>query len=265
MKRIVAERMCPKRKIFTGLFLFCLITISIQCKNRVPHGDPDNGGLMLPQNFVAVVVVDSLGGARHIAINDNGDIYVKLRAVYPDGGNVALRDEDNDGKADLIKKFGIYQDSFGYGTAMRIHNGYLYYSSSTDIFRCKLIPGQLLPDTNVELILTDDFMHDKHGFNHTAKPLTFDDKGNMYVPYGAPSDACQEFDRIPESPGQNPCPQLEEHAGIWVFKNNLAGRLTMQSIKPSSTSAFLISPSPLVLEVNAPFDKTTPACPEGAR
>ena len=26
--------------------------------------------------------------------------------------------------------------------------------------------------------------------------------------------------RIPESPGQDPCPQLEEHAGIWMFDPN---------------------------------------------
>jgi glucose/arabinose dehydrogenase/mono/diheme cytochrome c family protein len=212
--------MCPKRKIFTSLFLFFLVTISIKCKDRVLHGDPDNGDLILPKNFEAVVVADSLGGARHLAVNDNGDIYVKLRAAYPDGGNVALRDEDNDGKADIIKKFFIYEDPYGYGTAMRIHNGYLYYSSSNQIFRSKLKPGELLPDTTAELILTDDFFNDPHGFNHTAKPITFDDKDNMYVPYGAPSDVCQELDRIPGSPGQSPCPQLEEHAGIWVFNPN---------------------------------------------
>ena len=42
-------------------------------------------------------------------MNDNGDIYVKLRSAYPDGGNVALRDEDNDGKADIIKIFGLHR------------------------------------------------------------------------------------------------------------------------------------------------------------
>src|ERR1051325_11300647 len=135
-------------------FLFFLIVFAFsQCRNSgLPRGDADNGGLFLPVNFEAVVVVDSIGSARHLAVNDNGDIYVKLRSAYPDGGNVALRDEDNDGKADIIKKFSIYIDSFGYGTAMRIHNGYLYYSSSTDIYRCKLKPGQLLPDTTQELI-----------------------------------------------------------------------------------------------------------------
>src|SRR6185295_17767675 len=135
---------------FNAFILLLFIVLFAQCKGRsgLPDGDADNGGLFLPGNFEAVVVVDSLGGARHLAVNDNGDIYVKLRAVHPDGGNVALRDEDNDGKADIIKKFSVYTDSFGYGTAMRIHDGYLYYSSSGDVFRCKLRPGKLLPDTN---------------------------------------------------------------------------------------------------------------------
>ena len=106
------------------------------CRSGLPDGDPGNGGLTLPGGFEAVVVVDSIGGARHIAVNDNGDIYVKLRASYPDGSNVALRDEDNDGKADIIKKFSIYTDSFNYGTAMRINNGYLYYSSTNKVYRC---------------------------------------------------------------------------------------------------------------------------------
>jgi glucose/arabinose dehydrogenase len=188
-----------------------------QCKNGTPRGEPGNGGLLLPSNFEAVVVVDSLGGARHLAVNDNGDIYVKLRASYPDGSNVALRDEDNDGKADIIKKFSVYSDSFNYGTGMRINNGYLYYSSTGDVFRCKLRKGELLPDTVVERILTDDFIHDPHGSQHVAKPITFDGEGNMYIPFGAPSDVCQEIDRIPGSPGRTPCPELEEHGGVWKF------------------------------------------------
>ena len=81
-------------------FLFFLVLIILtQCKGTgLPNGDPDNGDLFLPGNFEAVVVADSIGAARHLAVNDNGDIYVKLRSVYPDGGNVALRDDDNDGK-----------------------------------------------------------------------------------------------------------------------------------------------------------------------
>lgn len=180
-----------------------------------------NGGLMLPGNFEAIVVANNIGSARHLAVNSNGDIYVKLRASYTKGSNVAMRDTDGDGKADIIEYFSVYEDPSNYGTAMRIHKGYLYYSSSGQIFRCKLIPGQLLPDKNVELILTDDFKNDPLGYNHTAKPLTFDDKGMMYVPYGSPGDVCQLKDRVPGEPGQYPCPQLAEHAGVWVFDPNI--------------------------------------------
>jgi glucose/arabinose dehydrogenase/mono/diheme cytochrome c family protein len=210
-----------KKKYLTGVFYSAIVLLFTQCKHvGLPDGDPGNGGLTLPDSFVAVVVSDSVGPARHLAVADNGDVYVKLRASYPDGSNVALRDEDNDGKADIIQKFGVYEDSLGYGTAMRINKGYLYYSSTDRIFRSKLIPGQLLPDTAVEMILFDDYKNDSHGSNHTAKPVAFDDKGNMFVPFGSPSDICQVLDRIPASPGQNPCPQLEEHAGIWVFDPN---------------------------------------------
>lgn len=211
--------LCMRLRLLIRISLFLLVSVAFyQCKHTgLPNGDPDNGGLLLPGNFEAVVVAETVGPARHLAVNDNGDVYVKLRASYPDGSNVVLRDENNDGKADIIKKFGVYEDSMGYGTAMRIYNGYLYFSSTDKVFRCRLKPGELIPDTTLETILYDDYLHDPHGFNHTAKPVTFDDKGNMYVPFGSPTDVCQEIDRIPASPGINPCPQLEEHAGIWKF------------------------------------------------
>src|SRR4051812_14361038 len=67
--------------------------------------DADNGGLFLPDGFKALVVVDSLKGqARHIAVNSNGDIYVKARNHRSnDGyGNIAIRDTNGDGRADII-------------------------------------------------------------------------------------------------------------------------------------------------------------------
>ena len=227
IQNIVTYKRCTMSKFFRALVIGAVAVLFSQCKQGKLKGDADNGGLTMPGGFEGLVVADSVGPARHLAVNTNGDIYVKLRRSYPDGSNVALRDEDGDGKADVLKKFGVYTDSMGYGTAMRINNGYLYFSSAGDVFRTRMIPGELLPDTNMELILHDDFQHDPHGFSHTAKPLTFDDKGNMYVPFGSPSDVCQQLDRIPESPGQNPCPQLAEHAGIWQFNPNK----TNQTIK----------------------------------
>src|SRR5690606_8188777 len=81
-------------------------------------------------------------------------------------------------------------------------------------------PGSLVPTSEIELILTDDYKNDVHGFEHTAKPLAFDKEGHMYVPYGAPGDICQVGQRVPGQLGQNPCPELEEHGGIWQFDAN---------------------------------------------
>jgi glucose/arabinose dehydrogenase len=193
--------------------------------NKLPKGDADNGGLVMPGGFEAVVVADSVGSARHLAVNQNGDIYVKLRNVTPQGGSVALRDSDNDGKADIIQHFGDYEDPGRYGTAMRIYNDYLYYSTAGVVFRNKLTPGKLIPESKAEVILIDDYKSKVNGSEHIAKPITFDNDGHMYVPFGAPGDVCQLENRVPGLAGQDPCPQLEEHGGVWQFDASKPGQL----------------------------------------
>jgi glucose/arabinose dehydrogenase len=213
---------CPEQK-FSFLFIF-LIVLLAACKpeQNLPPADPDNGGLVLPKGFSATVVVDSLqGAARHIAVNQNGDIYVKLRFVQEEGGNAALRDTDGDGKADSIRHFATYENEGNYGTAMRIHQDYLYYSTEMKVYRQKLDDSQLVPESEIELVLLDDHAHGRH--EHIAKPISFDEAGNMYVPYGAPSNCCQEPKRTPGQPGMDPCPQLEDHAGIWKFEAGKIG------------------------------------------
>lgn len=210
--------------ISSPLFLVLLILMGLiftQCQqpNQLPPGDPDNGGLYLPDGFEAVVVADSVGRARHLAVSNNGDIYVKLRVPQPKG-IVAMRDTDNDGKADSIVVFGDYPDEGNYGTAMRIYNDHLYFSTAGVVYRTKLVSGELVPDGEVEVILTDDYKNAPMGYEHIAKPITFDNEGHMYVPFGSPGDVCQEINRRPGSLGRNPCPELEEHGGIWQFDAN---------------------------------------------
>ena len=86
---------------------------------RLPPASPDNGGLALPDGFAAVVVHDGVGRARHLAVTDDGIVYVKLRVPQPKG-LVALRDTSGDGRADEVQVFGDYDDTGDYGTAMRI-------------------------------------------------------------------------------------------------------------------------------------------------
>ncbi|HEY0272289.1 MAG TPA: PQQ-dependent sugar dehydrogenase, partial [Chitinophaga sp.] len=202
------------RRIFFCLSGFFLLLAAAFTRPQQARSPAKNGGLALPAGFRAVVVADSLpGAARHLAVNVNGDIYVKLRFPDPTGGNVSLRDTDGDGRADIIRKFGNYEDKSSYGTGMRIHNGYLYFSSEINVYRVKLDPQQLVPSGPLELIV-----HDSLGpHEHDAKPLAFDGKGHLYVAFGAPSNGCQVQNRVPGSPGIPGCPLLEESGGIWQF------------------------------------------------
>ncbi|HEU5146306.1 MAG TPA: PQQ-dependent sugar dehydrogenase [Chryseosolibacter sp.] len=189
---------------------------------ELPAGDQNNGGLSVPDGFEVLVVADSTGHARHLAVNHNGDIYVKLSSNdKKSGGSIALRDTTGDGKADVIVQFAALDDRrTSYGTGMVIHDGYLYYSSATNLYRNKLTPGKLIPESETEVVLTDDHEHGIHW--HITKPVSFDNKGNMYIPFGAPSNACQDLSATPNGApggkGLDPCPELEVHGGIWKFK-----------------------------------------------
>lgn len=184
--------------------------------------DTDNGGLILPDGFGALVVVDSIGPSRHIAVNDNGDIYAKLRVTEGDRGNVVLCDTTGDGKADVVKRFGNYPNDGSFATGMRIHNGYLYFSSELVVYRQKLTPDQLIPDGNPEVIMRDRFPIRWHN----AKSLAFDNKGGMYVTFSAPTNACEDYTQTKSNDpnaivkGENPCSQLNILGGIWRFDEN---------------------------------------------
>ena len=207
-----------------GVIFVLALTLLARCTPslELPAGDTDNGGLSVPDGFEVIVVADSTGHARHLAVNDNGDIYVKLSSNDKKrGGSIALRDTTGDGRADVIMQFAAFDDRrSSYGTGMVIHDGYLYFSSATNLYRNKLTPGSLIPESETEVVLTDDHEHGIHW--HITKPVSFDDEGNMYVPFGAPSNACQDLSATPNGApggkGLDPCPELEVHGGIWKFK-----------------------------------------------
>jgi len=205
-------------KPLSRFVLLALAVLSAACtkskiQNLVP--DKDNGGIKLPEKFGAVVVVDTLGRGRHMAIAPNGDIYLHLSKLALDGkGIIALRDTSGDGHADIIKGYSNVT-----GTGIELHNGYLYYADETHVFRSKMTEGELLPaealDTLVTLV---------EGVGHMAKTFTFDDKGGMYVNIGSTSNCCEINLRMPHTAGDDPCKELETRAGIWKFDDNTLGQ-----------------------------------------
>jgi glucose/arabinose dehydrogenase len=84
------------------------------------------------------------------------------------------------------------------------------------VHRFLLKEGSLLPDTTAELVISG---YPKQN-QHETKSLTFDGDGHIYVNIGAPANACMEKIRTPGSPGMDPCPLLEHHAGIWQYDAN---------------------------------------------
>ena len=177
-----------------------------------------SGELFLPEGFESTVFIDSIPEkVRHIAVDATGKVYAKFNKPSDRGVLIALKDVTHDGVADSIIPFGNYSapQKGGYSTAARIYEGYLYFSSRLAVYRYKLNADTMIPAGPLETVVLDDHSHGSH--EHIAKPIAFDNDGNLYVPFGAPSNACQEPKRTPFQAGLNPCPQLIDHAGIWKF------------------------------------------------
>lgn len=182
-----------------------------------PACDADNGGLRLPPGFCALVVADHLGGARHLVVREDGDLFVTLRLPRLDAGGIAaLRDGDGDGRADRVEHFG---DEGGVGIGLR--GDTLYFGADERIVRYRMAPGRLLPDAAPEPVVSGF----PGGTYHGARTFAIGPRGELYVSVGAPSNACQVRDRAPGSPGRDPCPELESSAGLWRYDAGAGGQV----------------------------------------
>src|SRR5688572_17766209 len=126
--------------------------------------------IVIPVGFNSTTVAKSIGRARHLVVNTNGDIYIKLSRLRNGKGILRLRDKNGDGSIDDTTGFGNYV-----GTGIAIKNGYLYASSNTSVYRYKLNNNE--PDTaRAELIVKD--LWDRG--THNSKSIALDNAGNIY-------------------------------------------------------------------------------------
>ena len=174
--------------------------------------DADNGGITLPAGFCAVVVADALGAARHMAVTPKGDVYVAInqtRTRIPPFGIIALRDEDGDGRADVIRPFNPGRG----GSGIDWGDGRLYFGENDRVLRYQLRSGELVPSSAPEIVVgglpaTGD---------HISKTVVLRDERTLFVNIGSASNSCQVQNRRPQSPGVFPCPELGIRAGVWTF------------------------------------------------
>ncbi len=172
-----------------------------------PKRTADPAVVKLPAGFSATIVAQELGSARHIAISQTGDIYVKLAALKDGKGIYRLRDTNNDGVIDERVGFGDYP-----GTGILINNGYLYASSNNSIYRYKLNDRHdvIAPDQPEKLV---SGLREKD--RDKSKSIAIDRQGNLYVNIASDNDRCREPGT---GKGMMPCPLLDSAAGIWRFK-----------------------------------------------
>jgi len=179
--------------------------------------DSDNGGLVLPDGFCATVVASQLGPVRQLTVAPNGDLYAALSGKPGDntGGVLAFRDTNDDGKPDQRASFGA-----GGGNDVKVHNGYLYFALNERIVRYRLGEGKLEPSGKEETVVSG---LPRDG-GHAAKSIAFGPGDAMYVNIGSKTNSCQKTDRLPASPGNDPCTELEQRAGIWRFSAERLGQ-----------------------------------------
>lgn len=202
-------------RLLTWLPIFsCVIALGIPVagQRREPCGGKPSS-LLLPVGFCSSVFADGVGSARDIAVSAAGDVYVLLwayREKPTPGSVVALRDVNQDGRADEETRFGLRG-----GDVLEWRNSHLYASTADSIIRYRLPSGQLSPVEPPETVVSDLPVFPEQP-EHGSKTFAFTER-SLLVHVGAPTNACQESNRRVGSPGLNPCPFLERTGGVWEF------------------------------------------------
>ena len=189
----------------------------------------DNGGITLPPAFCATVFADNLGHVRHMTVAPNGVLYVNTWSgryfhndTPPAGGFlIALKDSKGDGHADKIERFGagVPQGSAG-GSGIAYYKDAIYAEQNDKIIRYALSSDSIVPNTAPLAIVTGLPLTG----DHPMHPFIIDGQGHLYVDLGSATNSCQAENRMPNSPGHDPCTELQTRAGTWLYDANKSGQ-----------------------------------------
>jgi glucose/arabinose dehydrogenase/mono/diheme cytochrome c family protein len=202
-------------------------------------GCPENdSGLQLPPGFCATVFADGIGHARHLVVAPNGVVYVNTWSgryygndtPHAGGFLVALQDTTGAGRANVNKRFGETVQSGGAGgTGIALYKNGLFAEINDKIVRYALSAGAIVPQAPAVAVVTGLPL----GGDHPMRPFAIDTDGSLYIDVATATNACQAKNRTPQSPGIDPCTELETRGGIWRYDANK----TSQAFSPAERFA----------------------------
>ena len=214
----------------------------------------NNAGLSLPPGFCATIFADSIGHARQVVVAPNGTVYVNTWSTgyyqtpaHEGGFLVALRDTNNDGRADAIARFGrtfvpatkapatagsagaSSEKSESGGTGIAIYKNHIYAEEGPTIVRYPLSSDTLPSAPKAEVVVSALPLSG----DHPMHSFVIDSTGNLFMESGSATNSCQAKNRARESVGHKPCTELETRGGIWRFDANKLN----QTFAPSNRHA----------------------------
>jgi glucose/arabinose dehydrogenase/mono/diheme cytochrome c family protein len=190
----------------------------------------DNGGLTLSPGFCATIFADNLGHVRHLVVAPDGTLYANTwsgryfpNAPPPPGGFLlALKDTRGEGRADVVQRFGATVEAGGTGgSGIALYHDALFAEENGRILRYQLAPGTALPIGQPTVVLSGLPLTG----DHPMHPFVIDSKGELFVDLGSATNSCQFQNRIPNSPGHDPCTEKETRAGTWRYDANKTGQV----------------------------------------
>jgi glucose/arabinose dehydrogenase len=205
---------------------FCSVIATLGACQAAFSGCPQtDAGLKLPDGFCATVFADGIGHARQLVVAANGVVYVNTWSgryygndtPHAGGFLVALQDTTGSGKADVEQRFGETVRSGGAGgSGIGLYRGALYAEINDQIVRYALSAGSIVPAGPAVPVVRGLPL----GGDHPMHPFAIDRDGSLYIDVATATNACQVQNRIPKSPGIQPCTELQTRGGIWRYDAN---------------------------------------------
>lgn len=188
-----------------SLFCFLLSVAACQSEKKKPV-NVDNPKrvdvkaylkhIQLPKGFKIDLFAENVGGARSMALGQNGTLFVGTFRQRKNGseefvpGKVyAIVDQNNDHKADKIL---IIADRLNTPNGVAFRKGDLYVAEINRILRFPKIEENLT-DPPEPIVVNDKYPKDTwHGW----KFIRFGPDDKLYVPVGAPCNTCESKEPI---------------------------------------------------------------------